>query len=58
MLDMKLNSGKFVIDDNNEVHVDTELKKKIIEEFENNKDNEDKTRPNIIEDFKIWEYLL
>ena len=53
MLDMKLNSGKFVIDDNNEVHVDTELKKKIIEEFENNKDNEDKTRPNIIEDFKI-----
>jgi hypothetical protein len=50
MLDMKLNSGKFVIDDNNETHVDENMMKHIEEEFKNNKDNENKNIPNIIKD--------
>jgi len=50
MLDMKLNSGKLVIDDNNKTHVDEIIKKQIEEEFENNKDNTNKNKPEIIED--------
>lgn len=47
---MKLSSGKFVIDDNNEVHVDEKMKKEIEDGFENNPDNENKSKPNIIKD--------
>ncbi len=50
MLDMKLDSGKFVIDDNNETHVDEKTLKEIENEFNNNEDNKNKTMPNIIKD--------
>lgn len=47
MLDMKLNSGKFIIDDNNNVFVDDTMKKKIQDGFESNKENKDKSLPNL-----------
>ena len=47
MLDMKLNSGKFVIDDNNETQVDNIIAKQIQEGFEENEDNKDKNKPNL-----------
>ena len=47
MLDMKLNSGKLVIDDNNETHVDEIIEKQIVEGFEENEDNKDKSKPNV-----------
>ena len=50
MLDMKLNSGKFVIDDNNKTHVDETIDKKIKEGFESNEDNQDKSKPDVIKD--------
>lgn len=50
MLEMKLNSGKFVIDDMNQTHVDETIAKEIEEEFNNNKDNQDKKRPDLIKD--------
>lgn len=50
MLDMKLNSGKFVIDDNNKVHVDESIEKQINEAFENNQDNQNKIKPEVIKD--------
>lgn len=50
MLEMKLNSGKFVIDDMNQNHVDETIAKEIEEEFDNNKDNQDKKRPDLIKD--------
>lgn len=50
MLDMKLDSGKFLIDDNNETHVDEEIKKEILENFDLNEDNKDKNKPNLIKD--------
>ena len=50
MLDMKLNSGKFVIDDNNETHVDDIMAEQIMEGFEENEDNKDKNKPDVIKD--------
>lgn len=50
MLDMKLNSGKFVIDDMNQTHVDETIAKEIEKEFENNDENKDKKRPDFIKD--------
>lgn len=47
MLEMKLNSGKFVIDDNNNVSVDKITAEEIKNKFADNKDNKDKTEPNI-----------
>lgn len=47
MLDMKINNGKFIIDDNNNVRVDEQTKKQIEEAFEDNKDNEDKKKPDM-----------
>ena len=47
MLDMKINNGKFIIDDNNNVHVDEQTKKQIEEAFDENKDNEDKKKPDM-----------
>lgn len=46
MLDMKLSSGKFVIDDNNEVKVDETIAKEIIDGFQENEENKDKQKPN------------
>lgn len=46
MMDMKLDSGKFVIDDNNNTQVDETIAKEIVDGFEENKDNEDKNKPN------------
>lgn len=58
MLDMKLNSGKLVIDDNNETHVDEIIEKQIAEGFEENEDNKDKSKPNVtlIKDWCLWWY--
>ena len=50
MLEMKLSTGKFVIDDNNQTHVDDSIKKEITEGFENNEDNKDKKQPEVIKD--------
>lgn len=50
MLEMKLNSGKFIIDDNNNTHVDDSIEREINDKFEKNKDNQDKDKPNTIKD--------
>lgn len=50
MLDMKLDSGKLVIDDDNKIHVDETIAKKIKEGFESNEDNKDKAKPDVIKD--------
>lgn len=50
MLDMKLNSGKLVIDDDNQMHVDEEIQKKLKKGFEENEDNKDKSMPEVIKD--------
>lgn len=50
MLDMKLNSGKLVIDDDNQMHVDEEIQKKLKKGFEENEDNKDKSMPEVIND--------
>ena len=50
MLEMKLNSGKFVIDDMNQTHVDDNIAKEIEKNFEENKDNENKNKPDLIKD--------
>ena len=50
MLDMKLNSGKFIIDDNNKVHVDDFIENEIKKSFNENKDNKDKNEPEVIKD--------
>jgi hypothetical protein len=47
MLDMKLNSGKFTIDDNNEAQVDETIAKQIIDGFDENEENKDKNKPNL-----------
>ncbi len=47
MLDMKLSSGKFVIDDNNETQVDETIAKQIMDGFEENEDNKEKDKPNL-----------
>ena len=46
MLDMKLDSGKFVIDDNNKTEVDQTIAKQIMDGFEENEDNKDKNKPD------------
>ena len=51
MLDMKLNSGKLIIDDNNEVHVDKKMEKEILNGFSQLDENKDKKEPSLkIED--------
>ena len=47
MLDMKLSSGKFVIDDNNDTKVDETIAKEIIDGFKENEENKDKHEPNL-----------
>ncbi len=51
MLDMKMNSGKFIIDDNNQVIVDGKTAEEIQENFDAVEENEDKKKPDLkIED--------
>lgn len=47
MLDMKLDSGSFIIDDDNKTKVDEIIAKQIIDGFEQNEDNKDKEKPNL-----------
>ena len=47
MLEMKLDSGKFIIDDNNKVSVDKKIAEEIKNKFADNKDNKDKIEPSI-----------
>lgn len=47
MLDMKLDSGSLVIDDNNNMTVDPVIAEKLKEGFESNEDNKDKSLNNI-----------
>lgn len=46
MMDMILNSGKFVIDDKNQVQVDSVIAEKINKGFKDNEDNKDKKEPS------------
>lgn len=46
MMDMILNSGKFVIDDKNQVQVDSVIAEKINKGFKDNEDNKDKKDPS------------
>lgn len=48
MMEMKLNSGKFVIDDNNKTIVDDSIKKEIEKGFDNIEENKDKKKPDLI----------